>query len=42
MATRESAENYLETIYILGKGGNPIRSIDIVKELDYTGVSKRD
>ena len=39
MKTRESAENYLETILILSRGGNPVRSIDIVNELDYTKPS---
>ena len=33
MKTSESAENYLETILVLGSGGNPVRSIDIVNEL---------
>jgi len=35
----ESAENYLETIYILSQNGVPVRSIDIVNELDYTKPS---
>ena len=39
MKTRESAENYLETILILSRNGNPVRSIDIVNELDYTKPS---
>ena len=37
--TRESAENYLETILLLSQAGNPIRSIDIVNELNYTKPS---
>lgn len=39
MKTRESAENYLETILILGRDGNPVRSIDIVNELEFTKPS---
>jgi len=39
LKTRESAENYLETILILSRNGNPVRSIDIVNELDYTKPS---
>ena len=39
MKIHESAENYLETILILSRGGNPVRSIDIVNELDYTKPS---
>lgn len=34
MALRESGENYLETIYMLSKKGKPVRSIDIVNELN--------
>ena len=37
--TRESAENYLETILILSRAGIPVRSIDIVNELNYTKPS---
>ncbi|MCL2392236.1 MAG: metal-dependent transcriptional regulator [Oscillospiraceae bacterium] len=37
--THESAENYLETIYMLGKSGNPVRSIDIASELEYSKPS---
>jgi Mn-dependent DtxR family transcriptional regulator len=37
--THESAENYLETILMLSRNGNKIRSIDIVNELDYTKPS---
>ena len=39
MKTHESAENYLETILILSHSGSPIRSIDIVNELDYSKPS---
>ena len=37
MILRESAENYLETIYVLGLGTAVVRSVDIAAEL---GVSK--
>jgi Mn-dependent DtxR family transcriptional regulator len=36
---QESAENYLETIYILSKRNNTVRSIDIAVELDFTKPS---
>lgn len=39
MKAQESAENYLETILVLGQGGEPVRSIDIVNELEYTRPS---
>jgi len=39
LKTHESAENYLETILMLGKNGNPVRSIDIANELEYTKPS---
>ena len=39
MKLQESAENYLETILILGQDGNPVRSIDIVNELAYSKPS---
>ena len=39
MNTRESAENYLETILVLSQGGNRVRSIDIVNELEYSKPS---
>ena len=39
MKTHESAENYLETILMLGRNGNPVRSIDIANELEYTKPS---
>lgn len=37
--THESAENYLETILMLSRNGDKIRSIDIVNELAYTKPS---
>ena len=39
MKTQESAENYLETILMLGQGGKPVRSVDIANELEYTKPS---
>jgi len=39
LKTRESSENYLETILILSAGGHPTRSVDIANELDYTKPS---
>lgn len=39
MKIQESAENYLETICILGRKGGPVRSIDIANELEYTKPS---
>ena len=39
MAKNESAENYLETIYILTRRNGIVRSIDIVNELDFTKPS---
>jgi Mn-dependent DtxR family transcriptional regulator len=39
LKTHESAENYLETILVLSRNGNSVRSIDIVKELDYSKPS---
>lgn len=35
----ESAENYLETIFMLGQSGKPVRSIDIAHELEYSKPS---
>jgi len=35
----ESAENYLETILVLGSRGEKVRSIDIVNELEYSKPS---
>ena len=40
MKIYESAENYLETILILKKKNNAVRSIDIVNELEYTKPSQ--
>jgi len=39
LKTHESAENYLETILILGRGGSRVRSIDIVNELEFSKPS---
>ena len=39
MNIHESAENYLETILVLSLKGNPVRSIDIVNELEYSKPS---
>ena len=39
MKIHESSENYLETIYMLTLRGNPIRAIDIAKELGYSRPS---
>jgi Mn-dependent DtxR family transcriptional regulator len=39
MRIYESAENYLETIYILGQSGTPVRSIDIANKLDFSKPS---
>ncbi len=39
MKIQESAENYLETIYILHRRKGAVRSIDIVNELDVTKPS---
>lgn len=39
MIINESAENYIETIYILSRNGSPIRSIDIATALEYTKPS---
>lgn len=36
---QESAENYLETILMLGQTGQPVRSIDIVNELGFSKPS---
>jgi Mn-dependent DtxR family transcriptional regulator len=37
--THESAENYLETILMLSRGGQSIRSVDIANELEYSKPS---
>ena len=34
--TPEAVENYLETILILGRDENPVRSVDIAKELRFS------
>ena len=39
MKTHESAENYLETIFVLMRSGNRVRSIDIVNELGFSKPS---
>ena len=39
MKIQESAENYLETIYILTRRNVIVRSIDIVNELDFAKPS---
>ena len=39
MRIQESAENYLETILILKKRSGPVRSIDIVNELEFSKPS---
>lgn len=39
MKIQESAENYLETIYILSLKNSQVRSIDIVNELDFAKPS---
>ena len=35
----ESAENYLESILMLSHSGNPVRSVDIANELNYSKPS---
>ncbi len=39
MKIKESAENYLETIYMLGKRNGQVRSIDVATELGYSKPS---
>lgn len=39
MKIQESAENYLETIYMLHKSKGMVRSIDIANELDFSKPS---
>jgi len=39
LKVHESAENYLETILVLGLKGNQVRSIDIANELEYSKPS---
>ncbi len=39
MALQESGEMYLETIYVLSKKQNIVRSIDVVEEMGYSKPS---
>ena len=39
MKIQESAENYLETIFLLSQKGKPVRSIDIAGELEFSKPS---
>ena len=39
MKIHESAENYLETILVLGNKGEKVRSIDIANELEFSKPS---
>ena len=39
MKIQASAENYLETIYVLSQQTNEVRSVDIANELDYSKPS---
>jgi len=39
LKTQESEETYLETIYMLGKGGDAVRSVDVANELNYSRAS---
>ena len=39
MKIQESAENYLETIYILKKKNGSVRSIDVANELSFSKAS---
>ena len=39
MKIQESAENYLETIFMLSQGGNRVRAVDVANELDYSKPS---
>ena len=39
MKINQSAENYLETIYVLGEKHSEVRSIDIANELEYSTPS---
>ena len=39
MNTHESAEDYLETIFMLSQSGEPVRSIDIVNKIEFTKPS---
>ncbi len=50
MALHESAEMYLETIYVLSKTGDSVRSIDVAEHMGYSkpsvsravGILRRD
>lgn len=39
MSIHESGEDYLETIYLLGKKSSFVRSVDVANELGYTKAS---
>lgn len=39
MVIKESAENYLETIFVLSKKNGAVRSIDIANEMNFTKPS---
>lgn len=39
MALHESAEMYLETIFVLSQGGRKVRSIDIAEHMSYSKPS---
>ena len=39
MKIQASAENYLETIYVLSQRNNEVRSVDIANELEYSKPS---
>ena len=39
MKIQESAENYLETIYVLAKKNGSVRSIDVANELSFSKAS---
>ena len=39
MKIKESAENYLETIYVLSKRLGEVRSVDVANELEYSKPS---
>ena len=39
MQIKESAENYLETIFVLSKKHTDVRSIDIANEMNFTKAS---
>jgi len=39
MKIQESAENYLEAIFVLSKSGSPVRSVDVATRLGYSKPS---